>query len=135
MGRVPGPGDVVGTSPMRALSRLALLPQRRFDPISVGRSGSRLLYRSMVDPTSAAWYQIVIRTRVMPRLQYAEDRLNAIEGNHTFTLMIQPEVSGAPEAIEVDLGEVLALDALINSVQGVLNMLVAYNFDDPDELL
>src|SRR5204863_4301723 len=40
-------------------------------------------------------------------------------------------ISGAPSAIEVDLGEVLALDAVINSIQGVLGPIVAYDFDVP----
>jgi hypothetical protein len=121
------------TSPRQALSRRSLLPQRQFDPMTVGRAATRLLYQSTVDPTYAAWYQTVLRTRVMPRLQYAEDRLNTIEGNPAFNLIIQPAVSGAPEAVEVDLGEVLAMDALINSVQGVLGVLVAYNFDVPPD--
>jgi hypothetical protein len=86
----------------------------------------------MVDPTYAAWYQIVIRTEVMPRLAYAEARLNAIEGNSALSLIVPPSISGAAADIEVDLGEVLALDAVINSVQGVLGTVVAYNFDNPD---
>src|SRR2546425_10134967 len=109
----PAANSVRVASPMQAMSRLALLPQRQLDPVSAGRAVSRILYRSMVDPTFAAWYQIVVRTHVMPRLQYAEDRLNTIEGNHSFTLIVQSAVSGAPGPIEVDLGEVLALDALV----------------------
>src|SRR5436309_3708648 len=57
----PAANSVRVASPMQAMSRLALLPQQQLDPVSAGRAVSRILYRSMVDPTFAAWYQIVVR--------------------------------------------------------------------------
>jgi hypothetical protein len=118
------------SAPMPVMARFGPLSQRRLDPVTAGRAAARMLYQGLSDPTYASWYQIVIRTHVMPRLQYAEDRLNTIEANHTFALIVPPAISGAPADVEVDLGEVLALDAVINAVQGVLGTVVAYNFEN-----
>ena len=117
--------------PSRMLSTLGMTPRLGFDPLSNGRGLAKLFILTAQDPALLSWFQAVVLNRILPRLQYAEDRLAVIETHPNFTYIVPPDVSGAPSPYEVDLGEVLALDAMINSIQGVLGVLVAYNFDTP----
>jgi hypothetical protein len=132
VGTTPVPAPAArATRPSHLLARLALSPRMSYDPLSNGRGLARLLYKSTADPIMASWYQGVVKNRIMPRLQYVEDRMNILEANPSFTYMVPTAISGATVPIEVDLGEVLAIDAMVNSLQGVLGVLLAYNFDAP----
>ena len=92
------------------------------------------LWAGLHDPLLLSDVQGVIRTRVMTRLQYAEDRMNVIEQHPEFQLVLPPSLTHEPANLEVDLGEVRALDAAINEVQGWLGVLVAYDFDTPADV-
>src|SRR2546427_79526 len=83
------------------------------------------------DPPAISEVQYVVKTKVMPKLAYAEARLNKIEQQPGFVFKIAPDVTGEPDSIEVDLGDILILDSVINGVQGWLGLLVSYNFDVP----
>ena len=141
IGNTPIPAPAArAAAPNRLLARMGISPRMSYDPISNGRGLAKLLLRTTSDPILASWYQRLVKNRIMPRLQYVENRMNTIELNPAFTYFIPTEISGASMPLEVDLGEVLAIDAMVNSLQGVLGVLVAYNFDalpdaTPAELL
>lgn len=118
--------------PRSALARFTgLVGGRDYGPRATGLAMGNLLMRATEDPPLLSEVQSVLRTRVMPRLQYAEDRLGVLEQNANFSMLLDPELTGGPDTVEVDLGEVRVLDAVINELQGWLGMVVAYNFDFP----
>jgi len=101
-------------------------------PYTPGRMGAavvRTLALAGNEPDSISEIQAIVRTKVMPKLQYAEDRLNAAEAAADFRMFIDPAVTGLPDTLEIDKTELYLLDSVINGVQGWLGILTAYNFD------
>jgi hypothetical protein len=125
---LPAPGARAARS-NRVLAHIGLRTGTKYDPITNAHRLARLMMRSTVDPIMASWYQRVIRNHIMPRLAYAEDRLTVIVQHPTFTYLVPTSITGLDFPLEVDLGEALALDAVVNSLQGVFGTLLAYNFD------
>jgi len=118
----------------RTAAALGLLGPRtsaHYDPVSGGAAMLRVMRLAADDPPAISEVQYVVKTKVMPKLAYAEARLNKIEQQPGFVLKIAPDVTGEPDSIEVDLGDILILDSVINGVQGWLGLLVSYNFDVP----
>jgi hypothetical protein len=118
-----------GPAPARAT---ALVGGRRYGPMLVGRALGRLVMQGTSDPVVLSDVQDVIRRRVLPRLIYAESRLDRLELDPGFVLLLSPEMTGGPDTIEVDLGEVRMLDAFVNVIEGWLGIAIAYNFDIPE---
>ena len=118
-----------GPAPTRAS---ALVGGRRYGPMLVGRVLGRLVIQGTSDPLVLSEIQDVIRRRVLPRLIYAEARLDRLELDPGFVLLLPPAMTGGPDTIEVDLGEVRMLDAFVNVVEGWLAIAIAYNFDFPE---
>src|SRR5262249_27441620 len=96
---------------------------------STAIAAMRMLAFAADDPESLSEIQHLIKTRVMPRLAEAELRLAIVEQTSEFVMKFPPAVTGLPDTIEIDKGEVYLLDAVVNGVQGWLNIAVAYNFD------
>jgi hypothetical protein len=118
-----------GPAPTRAM---ALVGGRRYGPMLMGRVLGRLVLQGTSDPLVLSEVQDVIRRRVLPRLIYAEARLDRLELRPDFAMFLTPEMTGAPDTIEVDLGEIHMLDAFVNVIEGWLGIAVAYNFDFPE---
>ncbi|OGF10436.1 MAG: hypothetical protein A2W00_01430 [Candidatus Eisenbacteria bacterium RBG_16_71_46] len=125
---IPSPLGAFGPRE-RSIGRFSLVPRHDYDPMRIGRSVFGLLLRATANPPAVSEIQDVIKTRIMSRLSYAESRLNVVEQNPNFVWKIPPAVTGEPDSVEVDLGDVLLVDAVINLVQGPLGLVVAYNFD------
>jgi hypothetical protein len=104
----------------------------RYAPQSMGKAFFRTLLHACDDPRSISEIQRIIRRKIMPQLQFAEDRLNRVEAASNFTLLLPPSITGLPQTIEIDKTEVYVLDAVVNDLQGWLGILVAYNFDVPN---
>jgi hypothetical protein len=104
----------------------------RFQPLSPVKMVGRFTTLGTSDPIVFSDIQRVIKVKVMPKLQYAENRLNVVEANPTWRYLLLPEITEEPDTLEIDLGEVYALDAVVNAVQGWLGIVVAYDFDTPN---
>jgi len=120
-----------GTRFARGLGRFGLSPRMAYDPMSASIAMARIFMKANANPPAFSNVQHVISTVVLPRLLYAQDRLAVIEQHPEFVYKVAPAVSGSADTIEIDLGEIYALDAVINSVEGVFGPLIAYNFDTP----
>lgn len=136
LGGPPPPTPLRGSSlessrSARLLQRLGLSGNGAFDPIANGQLVGRAFLRGAEDPPMLSRVQQIIKIKVMPKIQYVEHRLNLVESHPEWRYFVPPAVSDAADTLELDLGEVYALDALVNSVQGWLGILVAYNFDVP----
>jgi len=100
-----------------------------YTPGRTGRMTLRMMTLAADHPDSISKIQAIIKTKVLPKLAYAEARLNIIEAASDFVMLIPPVVTDAPDTIEIDKTEVYVLDAVLNNVQGWLGLVVAYNFD------
>lgn len=128
----PAPQDRSLSDPLRRLGVMGATPRHDFGPRSMGRAMIRVLGQAASDPVALSQVQYLIRTKVMPKLQLAEDHLNVIEAASEFVIQYPPAVTHQPDTIEIDKSDVLLLDAAVNGVQGWLGMLVAYNLDVPN---
>lgn len=122
----------LGRPGARITSRLGLVSGRLYDPSSIGRMLGVLVLQGTADPPLLSEVQSVIKRKLIPRVQYAEDRLNQVETDPNFVMRLPPSITDEPDTVEVDLGEVRVLDAVVNEVQGWLGIVVAYNFDVPN---
>ena len=113
------------------LARMGLSSRRRYDPVSNARMMFRAFLTLVHEPPLVSEVQTVLKSAVLPRLQYAEDRLNVIENNPNFVWVVPDSLTGFYGPVEVDLGDVRILDAVINNIQGTVGLLVAYDFDVP----
>ncbi len=101
----------------------------QYTPERMGLATARLFALAADDPDSLSDIQAIVRAKVMPKLQYAEDRLTAAEADPNFLMLLPPAITDLPDTLEIDKTELYMLDAVINGVQGWLGMFVAYNFD------
>jgi hypothetical protein len=115
-----------------ALARMNLTPRARYDFIGGAGALLQFLLRSVADPPPISTIQQVIRLKVLPKLAYAEARLNLVETNPSFVWTLPPSVTGLASNLEIDIADVLLLDALINTVQGTLEIPIAYNVSVPN---
>jgi hypothetical protein len=132
---------LLGGRAANPLARLGVTPAHRYDATSLGRGLFSLLLVAAEDPPQVSEVQQLLKTVVLARLAAAEGRLGVIETQPGFVWRIPPSVTDEPDTIEIDLGEVYMLDALINQLQGIIGLLVPYNFDvnyasvNPESLL
>ncbi|MFH1361168.1 MAG: hypothetical protein ABIH69_00710 [bacterium] len=78
---------------------------------------------------TATEVQTYISEVLLPILGRSLERLARVEADATFTHIIPTSVTGSDTALEIDLGEVYALDTYGSFLTGLLNEIVAYNFD------
>jgi len=126
--RSPG-NDRVGLTRAGAALRAFGIGGVSANPMKYGRAVGKLLLMGAGDPLVLSDVQAVIKLHVLPPLQYAESRLQVLEAHPEFVFKVTPEMSGMSDTLEVDLGEVYVLDAVINAIQGWLHVFVAYDFD------
>lgn len=120
-------------SPRAAALRHVGLPlSSRFDVLSSGRRLFGFMAMSAVTPVQISHLQQIVRTKVLPKLAYVEARLNVIEAQLGFSMLLPTSVTGLTYELEIDTGDILVLDAAVNLVQGTAEMLVSYNADLPD---
>lgn len=128
----PAPQDRRLPALAQRMGVLGATPQHDFGPRSMGRAMVRIMGAAATDPIMVSRVQSLIRTKVMPRLQQAENHLIVLEAASEFVLKYPPAVTELPDTIEIDKSDLLLLDAIINGVQGWLGMFVAYNWDVPN---
>jgi hypothetical protein len=127
----PRPAPNLKSKPASFMRLLAANPGVDLGPDAMRARVLRAFSLAATDPVALSDVQNVIVTHVLPRLQDAENRLNLVEADPTFSYPVAVQVGGNLETLDVDLGEIYTLDALLNVVQGSLGMLAAYDFDVP----
>ncbi|HID95057.1 MAG TPA: hypothetical protein EYP53_03240 [Candidatus Latescibacteria bacterium] len=97
------------------------------------RSLPRLLFKTantaLSNPPLVHEVQEIIETELVPRIDYALERLAILEGHPDFQYLLPPRMTAQPDTMEVDLGEVYLLDASLNILRVVANLVTAYNLD------
>ncbi len=82
--------------------------------------------RTTIVPSDVQTY---LKNVIIPRLDTALSRLAVVEQHPDFTFTVTRAMSGARSDVELDLGEIYALDTYLSFVNGTLHALVAYNWD------
>lgn len=136
-GRVPGPLRApIATSAKPRDGRavmLAVINGIRLDPEAGGRAVMGMFRMTAEDPILISDIQRAIKLKLMPRLLFAEARINQLEAFPDLNIVLTPAMTGEPDPIEIDHGDILMLDAALKGLQGWLGMVVAYNFDGAEE--
>lgn len=73
--------------------------------------------------------QVYIKNTLIPALDTALSRLAYVEANSDFKFMVTKKMSRGNRDLEVDLGEIYALDLLTCSIKGTLHEAISYNWD------
>ena len=124
----PAPGK--GADVMQRSIVAGLDPARvSFMPLDEGQALVRMLALATTNPPAISEIQRVIATKVLPKLQSAENHLNVIEQSGDFVFKLPPSATGLADSLEIDNSDVLLLDSVVNGVEGWLGLIVAYNFD------
>ncbi len=108
---------------------LAAMNGLRLDPEAGGRAVMGMFRMTAEDPILISDIQQAIKLKLMPRLLFAEARINQLEAFPDLNIVLTPAMTGEPDPIEIDHGDILMLDAALKGLQGWLGMVVAYDFD------
>lgn len=73
--------------------------------------------------------QTVIENAIIPALDTILSRLANVESNSDFQFIITPAMSGADSNVEIDLGEIYALDLFASLLKGMLHVAISYDWD------
>jgi hypothetical protein len=85
-------------------------------------------------PLQVSELQALVDAEVLPRINYAIERLEKIATNPAFTFIITPKMQGDVNAdpIEIDLTEIYMVQAAAYSLKAICELATAYNFDVSD---
>jgi hypothetical protein len=73
--------------------------------------------------------QTYIKNTLIPALYLAQNRLSVVESDANFQFIITSGMSGDDSSVEIDLGEVYALDLYCSAMMGWLYEAISYNWD------
>ncbi|MGB2869231.1 MAG: hypothetical protein WBD36_12325 [Bacteroidota bacterium] len=94
----------------------------------------RTLQIAATDPPTIAQMQQVLRDYLLPRLNYALDRLAVVEGNTSFEFKISGKMQGDSRLSDVYLDgtEVYIMDAMVRMMKAWVEQFLVFRFDMPD---
>ena len=76
--------------------------------------------------------QAYIESTLIPALDTVLGRLAVVEANPDFIFIVTSDMSGGDAAVEIDLGEIYALDVFASMLKGMLHFAVSYNWDSTE---
>lgn len=86
---------------------------------------------ALVDPPKISDIQEYVENTIIPKLDFAISALDKIDDHSDYTFMVSPRMQGVDEAdsVEIDLGEIYAIEVVLNTLNTFANMTIAYNVD------
>ena len=95
---------------------------------------AKMLTLAVTDPPSLARIQTVLKTKFVPRLEYALERLAVVEQNPAFEFGITGKMQGdsrlAP--LYLDLTEVYLIDAMVRGLKAAVDQFLVFDFQLQD---
>jgi len=76
--------------------------------------------------------QTYVENTLIPALDTILGRLAVVEANPDFIFIVTSDMSGGDAAVEIDLGEIYALDVFASMLKGMLHFAVSYNWDSTE---
>lgn len=109
------------------------LPRPRFFRAEMLKTSYEVLFKlaatSVSCPPRVREVQSIVETNLIPRTDHVLELLAVVEGTPGFHYYLPPSMTGLPDSLEIDLGEVYLLDAILNTAKGLAYEFVAYDFD------
>jgi hypothetical protein len=85
------------------------------------------------DPVTISRVQEILKTKVLPRINYALERLAVAEQHPEFEMKISGKMQGNEKlsAVYLDLTEVYFMDAMLNGMKALVSEFLIFRFDLP----
>ncbi len=86
---------------------------------------------ALIDPPKFNDVQEYVENKIIPLLDFAIAALDAVDDNPDYKFMVSPRMQGdeLADSVEIDLGEIYALQVMLNMLNTFANLTVAYNVD------
>lgn len=99
----------------------------------VGRDLVKIIQQAKTDPPSIAEMQTLLKTKFLPRIDYALARLAVIEQHSDYQLRISGKMQGNLNAspVYMDLTEIYLLDAVLNGLKASVSQFLVFQFTLP----
>ena len=126
------------SKPLSGFMKNALIPTQASQmvvPIQNSAQEIAVLYKyALNDPPLISRVQTVLRDRLLPRVEYAINRLEICEGNASFRYKISGKMQGDPnlDTVSIYRTEVYLTDAIMHGLRFMINSVLIYKFDLPD---
>ncbi len=73
--------------------------------------------------------QTYIKDTLIPAIDKALARLDKVEQDSSFNFMVTKKMSGGDENVEIDLGEIYALDSYLSFMKAIFQELISYDWN------
>jgi hypothetical protein len=90
-----------------------------------------LVHWSLEDPPQVSDIQNVIEQALLPKINYALERLYRVDDDQNFQFIITPRMQGDEDEdpIELDLTEIYALEMSLNLLKSFCSAFISYDYD------
>ncbi|KPJ52921.1 hypothetical protein AMJ39_06530 [candidate division TA06 bacterium DG_24] len=92
----------------------------------------RMTSGAIQQPPPMSEMQELLRDNVLPVFAYVMARFQVLEANPSFQFILTPGMTGEPENIEVDLGDIYLAHAGLEAARAAIYFLISYDFDVDD---
>lgn len=94
---------------------------------------SRIFYTALTDPPQIHEIQNLIDDVLLPRVDYALERLRKVASDPDYTFIITPKMQGDvdEDPLELDMTEIYLIITGLDLLKSLCSMAIAYNFDFP----
>ncbi len=94
---------------------------------------SRIFYTALTDPPQIHEIQDLIDDVLLPKVDYALERLKKVTSDPGYSFIITPKMQGDLEedALELDLTEIYLIITGLDLLKSLCSMAIAYDFDFP----
>jgi tetratricopeptide (TPR) repeat protein len=83
-------------------------------------------------PPTMSEMQQILENRVLPVTSYVLARFSLLESNPSFQFIATPGMTGEPESIEIDVGDIYLADAGVRVMRATIYFLISYALDVDD---
>lgn len=124
--------------PLSGFMKNAIIPTQASQmvvPIQNSAQEIAVLYKTALNnPPLINRVQVVLRDKLLPRVEYAIARLEACEGNASFRYKISGKMQGDAnfDTVSIYRSEVYLTDAIMHGLRSMINSVLIYKFDLPD---
>ena len=97
---------------------------------TLGKNLVKIFQVATTDPPTIAEMQVVIRDRILPRIDYAIARLAVVEQHQDFEMKISGKMQGSPgqKDLYLDLTEVYVMDAALQGIKASIEQFLVFKF-------
>lgn len=83
-------------------------------------------------PPTMSEMQQILENRVLPVISYLLARFSVLESDPSFQFIATPGMTGEPESMEIDVGDIYLADAGVRVMRATIYFLISYDLDVDD---